>query len=151
MDIPSCPAVVGELLAKLGTRAGSEFRRICQSSGDDFLNGVVKLINQAKAAQMNDGKDKMFTLPGTELTIVLCVPQVDKLREMERRNNVAAIMYTQEKTQWHALYIIYNTAGILADAKEMMMRQSDFSTSDWKLVMAMGEKILARRREHGTT
>lgn len=151
MDMPSCPVVVEEVLAKLGTRAGSEFRRICQSSGDDFLNGVVKLINQAKAAQLNDGKDKMFTLPGTELTIVLCVPQVDKLREMERRNNVAAIMYTQEKTQWHALYITYNTAGILADAKEMMMRQSDFSTSDWKLIMAMGEKILARRREHGTT
>ena len=132
-------------MSRLGC-AGNEFRRLCETSSADFLNGVSKLINQAKAAQTIDGKDKMFTLPGTELTVVLCVPQVDILREMERRNNVAAIMYTQGKAVWHALYITYNAAGILAEAQEVPLRQSEFSPSDWKLVMAMGEKILARRK-----
>ena len=136
-------------MSRLG-RKENEFKNLCETSDADFLNGVSKLINQARSAQQIDGKDKMFTLPGTDLTVVLCVPNVDTLREMERRNNVAAVMYTQGKNAWHALYITYNVAGVLADAREATLRQSEFSPADWKLVMAMGEKILARRKNGNT-
>ncbi len=68
------------------------------------------------------------------------------LRALDRRNNVGAIMYAQGKTVWNVLYLGYTHAGTLYHAEEKTIKFEDFSQSDWKYVVNLGERILEKKR-----
>ncbi len=139
--------MIQDILHTLGKKE-TVFGAACAAKGVGFMTSVAGLIDEAKTMQCVDGKDKMFTLQDLGLTIVLCMPHVDALREISRRNNVAAIMYIQGRSSWHTLHLTYNNAGILMDAKELTLRQSEFSVPDWKLVVNLGDRLM-ERRTHG--
>lgn len=68
------------------------------------------------------------------------------LRSWDRKNNVAAIMYSQGKTSWEALYLSYSLSGMLIQAEEKSILYEDFSHTDWKYVVNLGERILERKK-----
>ena len=55
-------------------------------------------------------------------------------------------MYTQGKTVWNVLYLGYTHAVTLYHAEEKTIKFEDFSQSDWKYVVNLGERILEKKR-----
>ncbi len=140
------PFTIREILGKLKENSQNTFFEFCKSAEPQLLMGTSSLIEQARQAQNADSKDKMFTIPGINLTVVLMAGKGDMLRAWDRRNNVAAIMYAQGKLSWNVLYLGYSHTGTLYHAEEKIIKQEDFSQSDWKYVVNLGERILEKKR-----
>ena len=140
------PKRLHEILDKLEEKSGKGFFDFCKTAENELLKTTASLIEQARQAQKFDDKDKMFTIPGFDLTVVLITGRSDMLRSWDRRNNVAAIMHNQGKTSWEVLYLDYSPSGTLIQAEEKTIRVEDFSHTDWKYVVNLGERILERRK-----
>jgi hypothetical protein len=142
----SLPSTIKEILGKLKDNTANVFFEFCKTAESQMLMGTSSLIEQARQAQMADNKDKMFTIPGIDLTVVLMAGKGDMLRAWDRKNNIGAIMYAQGKQVWNALYLGYTPSGSLYHAEEKAIRADEFSSSDWKYVINLGERILERKR-----
>ena len=142
----SLPKRLRDILGKLEEKGENVFFDFCKTAEESLLKATSALIEQARQAQLSDNKDKMFTIPGFDLTVVLITGRSDMLRSWDRKNNVAAIMYSQGKTSWEALYLSYSLSGMLIQAEEKSILYEDFSHTDWKYVVNLGERILERKK-----
>ena len=140
------PTRLEAILRIMKEGAGTAFFDFCKSAESVLLQKIDKMIEQAREAQLIDGKDKMFTIPGSSLTIVLITGRNDMLCNWDRRNNVAAVMYAQGKETWNALYLGFSRTGNLLQAEEKTIKKEDFSQNDWKFVMSLGERIIEKRK-----
>jgi hypothetical protein len=141
------PSTIREILGKLKEKEENIFFDFCKTADSQVLMGTASLIEQARQVQQGDGKDKMFTIPGINLTVVLMAGKGDMLRAWDRKNNVGAIMYTQGQKTWKVLYLGYTPSGGLYHAEEKTLKYEDFSQADWKYVVNLGERILERKRK----
>ncbi|HAF85584.1 MAG TPA: hypothetical protein DCG32_04305, partial [Sphaerochaeta sp.] len=135
-----------DILEKLEQKGENVFFDFCKTAEEGLLMTTSSLIEQARQAQLSDNKDKMFTIPGFDLTVVLITGRSDMLRSWDRKNNIAAIMYSQGKTRWEVLYLSYTPSGMLIHAEEQSICYEDFSHTDWKFVVNLGERILDRKK-----
>ena len=142
----SLPKLLRDILGKLEEKEDNGFFDFCKTAEEDLLKTTSSLIEQARQAQLFDSKDKMFTIPGFDLTVVLITGRSDMLRSWDRKNNVAAIMHNQGKTSWSVLYLSYTPSGTLIQAEEKSIRHEDFSPTDWKYVVNIAERILERKK-----
>jgi len=142
----SLPNHLRDILGKLEEKGENVFFDFCKTAEEGLLKTTASLIEQARQAQQSDNKDKMFTIPGFDLTVVLITGRSDMLCSWDRKNNVAAIMYSQGKTSWEVLYLSYAPSGTLIQAEERSICFEDFSHTDWKYVLNLGERILERKK-----
>jgi hypothetical protein len=142
------PSTLREILERLNPAWETEnpFASFCEHAEPQLLMGTAGLIEQARQAQLSDKTDKMFTIPGYDITVVLMVEKGDVLRAWDRKKHIGAIMYMQNKTIWNVLYLEYNMSGKLLEAEEQVIRYEDFSQADWKYSVNLGDRILEKKR-----
>ena len=99
-----------------------------------------------RRAQALDKRDKMFSVPGLDLTIVVAGDRGDAMTDWNRRNSVGVLMYLQKKPHWSMLELHYDAQGALLSADERIISAKEFSTSDWKYVASLAERIVERKR-----
>ena len=142
------PSTLRDILERLNPEWESEnpFVSFCEKADPQLLMGTAGLIEQARQSQLSDKKDKMFTIPGYDITVVLMAEKGDVLRAWDRKKHIGAIMYMQNKTIWNVLYLEYNMSGKLLEAEEQVIRYEDFSQADWKYSVNLGDRILEKKR-----
>jgi hypothetical protein len=143
---PSLPPTIGEIIIHLSAIEGSAFAAFVDERDEQLLSETASLIEEAKRAQRLDGRDKMFSVPGLDLTIVVADGQGDAMNAWNRRNSVGAMMCLQKKPYWSMLQLEYDKAGNLSGVDERIISAKEFSTSDWKYVTSLAERILEKRR-----
>ncbi|MCK9546975.1 MAG: hypothetical protein RBS49_00880 [Sphaerochaeta sp.] len=143
---PSLHPTIAQIIAHLPVAEGSVFVHFAESGDAALLAQTASLIEEAKRAQALDNRDKMFSVPGLDLTIVVAGGHGDAVNDWDRRNSVGALMYLQKKSHWSMIQLQYDTHGTLVRADERIISAQEFSTSDWKYVASLAQRILERRR-----
>ena len=143
---PSLHPTIAQIVAHLREIEGSVFAAFARSGDAALLMQTATLIDEAKRAQALDKRDKMFSVPGLDLTIVVAGGRGDAMNDWDRRNSVGALMYLQKKPHWSMLELLYDANGALVGAEERIISAKEFSTSDWKYVASLAQRILERRR-----
>jgi hypothetical protein len=141
------PKKIQEILDKIEDVENSTFLRITEEGDMELLQGMASVIDQIRLVQVSDGKDKMFNIPNKDMTVVLTIGQDDLLRNWDRKNNIGAIMYTNEKDSWRALTLKYSKSGKLLVAREVEITKDDFEPVDWKFVVSTGQRFLDQKKE----
>ncbi|MGD6730615.1 MAG: hypothetical protein ACPKMZ_06040, partial [Pleomorphochaeta sp.] len=143
-EVPSIeeiwPPKVLEII-KFVDKEDNPFFDICKDDDSELLEGIDYLINKALEKQKIDNKEKMFTIPGYDLTLVLATNHNDKLKLWERRNNLGAVMFSQNKENWNALVLKYNADNNLIDVEEVEITKDSFDPVDWKFVVSTGNRL----------
>jgi hypothetical protein len=139
------PDKIAEIFSKLEKAETSKFYGICDAADAVFLAEMARVLEQVRLAQLADGKDKMFTVPDSDLTIVLTTGQDDLLRNWDRKNNVGAVMYSHGCEEWTALTLKYGRSGKLVRAVELGISKDDFQPIDWKFVVSTVERFQERK------
>lgn len=110
-------------------------------------SNTARLLDQALALHRKDGKDKMFTIGATHITLMLLSNRLDRLGAMNRKNSIGAIMTLEEASSWNVLNLQYNTAsGALEYVEEETIEQSSFTASEWKVVMLMVDELKRNKK-----
>lgn len=143
---PTLPPVIAQIMAQLPNAEGSVFAHFVSEQETALLEETVTLIEKAKEAQRLDGRDKMFSVPGIDLTIVVASSRGDAMSAWNRRNSVGAMMYLQKKPFWHMVYLEYDKSGTLVAVDEQTISAKEFSASDWKYVANLAERMMERKR-----
>lgn len=143
---PSLHPTIARIVALLPGIEGSVFAHFAHSGDAALLEQTASLIEEAKRAQALDNRDKMFSVPGLDLTIVVAGSRGDAMNDWDRRNSVGALMYLQKKSHWSMLQLQYDRHGSLVGADERIISVQEFSTSDWKYIASLAQRILERRK-----
>ena len=119
----------------------SSFFDICKNADFELLEGIDHLIDKALAKQKTDNKEKMFTIPGYNLTIVLATDHSDKLKLWERKTTLGAVMYSQSKETWNALILKFAKNDNLSNVEQVELNKNSFEAVDWKFVVSTGNRL----------
>ncbi|MBK5200367.1 MAG: hypothetical protein JJE21_02415 [Spirochaetaceae bacterium] len=118
----------------------SPFFNICKENDLELLEAINHLIEQALEQQVIDGKDKMFTIPNSTLTIILPTGTNDQLKKWQRMNSLGSLMYSNDKESWDILTLNYKNQE-LQDIKESSISRDSYSDVDWKFVVTTGSRM----------
>ena len=118
-----------------------------------YLNGcqyeqkkeIVRFIELARKAWLIDGKDKVFSIPDTSISVAVFSQTQDPMLSIQRRENIGAVMYASQKDNWNSLEISYDGSGQLVKADYIRISRSTFSDWEWKIVEKLGTRLLERR------
>ena len=118
-----------------------------------YLNGctpeqqkeIVRFIELARKNWLIDGKDKMFSIPDTNISVALFSQTQDPMVGLQRHQNIGAVMYASQKDSWNSLELSYDTSGQLAKAEFVRISKSTFNDWEWKIVEKLGARIIERR------
>ena len=143
---PLLHPTIARIVARLPVIEGSVFASFVHSGDTALLLQTATLIDEARRAQALDKRDKMFSVPGLDLTIVVAGDRGDAMTDWNRRNSVGVLMYLQKKPHWSMLELHYDAQGALLSADERIISAKEFSTSDWKYVASLAERIVERKR-----
>lgn len=143
---PTLPPTIAEILIHLPAIEGSAFASFVKEENGNLIAETASLIDQAKQVQRLDGRDKMFSVPGLDLTVVVADGRGDAMSAWNRRNSVGAMMYLQKKPHWSMLQLEYDRGGNLTGVDERIISAKEFSASDWKYVANLAERIMEKRR-----
>lgn len=127
--------------------AGEGFRHLIDTSTMKFREELENTLVQARDAILRDGRDKMFTISGTDITVVMCMKESDQLREIQHRTNVAAVMRNNNRNTWNEMDIFMNEDGIMTRVNHTKICRDDFSPAQWSRVTAMADQLMARHRQ----
>ena len=83
----------------------------------------------------------MFTIPGYNLTLVLATNHKDKLKLWERKTNLGAVMYSQNKDVWNSIVLKYDKNDKLLSVEQLEIKKDNFAPADWKFVVSTGNKL----------
>ena len=122
----------------------SPFFSICKENDLDLLEAMNHLIEQALELQVIDGKDKMFTIPNSTLTIILPTGTNDQLKKWQRMNSLGSLMYSNDKESWDILTLNYKDQELMS-IKESSISRSSFSDVDWKFVVTTGSRLKKKK------
>ncbi len=114
----------------------------CTEGQRDELAGVME---KALAACREDGKDKMFAIPDTTISVCIFRTTRDPMLEIQRRENVGALMFAGGHDTWNSLELYVNELGSLAKCEYRKVTRFSFSDWEWKIVEKLGQRILDRR------
>jgi hypothetical protein len=105
------------------------------------------IIDSALQACVKDGRDKMFTIPDTKISVVVYKDSKDPMLQMQRRQNVGAMMYLNQTDSWDALELPVNENGALLTPSYTTITKHSFTDWQWRIVENIGQKILERRKK----
>ncbi len=105
------------------------------------------IIDSALQACVKDGRDKMFTIPDTKISVVVYKDSKDPMLQMQRRQNVGAMMYLNQTDSWDALELPVNENGALLTPNYTTITKHSFTDWQWRIVENIGQKILERRKK----
>lgn len=114
----------------------------CSEEQRDELAGVME---KALAACRADGKDKMFAIPDTTISVCIFRTTRDPMLEIQRRENVGALMFAGGHDTWNSLELYVNELGSLVKCEYRKVTRFSFSDWEWKIVEKLGQRILDRR------
>ena len=106
---------------------------------------IVKFIEMARRSWLTDGKDKMFAIPDTNISIALFSDSRDPMLEIQRRQNIGAVMYASGKDSWNSLELSYDASGQFIKADFVRIGRSSYSDWEWKIVEKLGMRLIERR------
>ena len=106
---------------------------------------IVRFIEMARKAWLIDGKDKMFTIPDSNISVAVFSETQDPMLAIQRRENIGAVMYASQKDSWNSLEISYDSAGQFVKADFIRVAKSSFTDWQWKVVEKMGQRLIERR------
>ena len=106
---------------------------------------LVRFIELARKAWLIDGKDKVFSIPDTSISVAVFAQTQDPMLIIQRRENIGAVMYASQKDYWNSLEISYDGAGQLVKADFIRISRNTFSDWEWKVVEKLGTRLLERR------
>jgi len=134
------PEPLATIVSLLPPCACSSYLSECDT---DIRNAIVRAISTAISSCLRDGKDKMFTIPGTSISIAVIKPSEDPMIQSQRLQSIAAVMACHDATSWTGLFISadeqYNVTG--AWVKEI--RKDDFLPRQWRTIMINAERMKA--------
>ncbi|MFC2822018.1 MAG: hypothetical protein ACFN3H_04530, partial [Spirochaetales bacterium] len=105
---------------------------------------IVRVIELARKAWKIDGKDKMFTIPDTGISIAIFSDTPDPMTGIQRRENIGAVMYASQKEVWNSLELSYDSANQLVKADYRQITRLSFSDWEWKIVEKLGMRLMER-------
>ena len=106
---------------------------------------IVRVIELARKAWLRDSKDKMFTIPDTNISVAVFSETQDPMVNIQRRENIGAVMFASRKDGWNSLELSYDASGQLTRADFNRISRSDFSEWEWKIVEKLGTRLIERR------
>lgn len=106
---------------------------------------LVSFIERARKSWLIDGKDKMFTIPDTEISIAIFSETQDPMVNIQRRENIGAVMYAMHKDSWNSLELSFDTSGQMVKANYNRVSRMSFSDWEWRIVEKLGNRILERK------
>lgn len=114
----------------------------CSEEQRDELEDVME---KALSACRADGKDKMFAIPDTTISVCIFRTTRDPMLEIQRRENVGALMFAGGHDAWNSLELYVNEMGSLVKCEYRKVTRFGFSDWEWKIVEKLGQRILDRR------
>ena len=106
---------------------------------------IVRFIELARKAWLIDGKDKVFSIPDTGISVAVFAQTQDPMLNIQRRENIGAVMFASQKDSWNSLEISYDGAGQMVKADYIRISRNSFSDWEWKIVEKLGTRLMERR------
>jgi len=102
------------------------------------------IIEKALLASNENEKDKIFTIPETTISVCIFRNTKDPMLDIQRKENLGAIMVANERDSWDSLELYVNSLGNVVRTNYCKITKSSFSDWEWKIVEKLGKKILDR-------
>ena len=113
---------------------------------EEQRKSLSNLMESALKACIKDGKDKMFAIPDTTISVMVFRASRDPMLEMQRRQYVGAMMYADGRDSWSSLELAINENGALVKCEYNKITKNSFLDWQWKVVENLGKRILERRK-----
>lgn len=106
---------------------------------------IVRFIELARKAWLIDGKDKVFSIPDTSISVAVFAQTQDPMLNIQRRENIGAVMFASQKDSWNSLEISYDGSGQLVKADYVRISRNSYTDWEWKIVEKLGSRLMERR------
>ena len=143
-EVPAILPLIEQILSFSPSR-NNPITQYLTNSTPENQKEIVRVIELARKSWLIDGKDKMFTIPETNISVAVFLQSQDPMKEIQRRENIGAVMYASSKDNWNSLELSYDAAGKLVRADFNRLSKSSFTDWEWKVVEKLGERIIERR------
>ena len=138
----SLPEPLATIVSLLPPCACSSYLSECDS---DIRSAIVRAISTAISSCLRDGKDKMFTITGTSISIAVIKPSEDPMIQSQRLQSIAAVMACHGADSWTGLFISADEKHNVTGAWVKEIRKNDFSPRQWRTIMNNAERMKANR------
>ena len=106
---------------------------------------IVRFIELARKAWLIDGKDKMFSIPDTTISVAIFSETQDPMLNIQRRENIGAVMFASQKDSWNSLELSYDGSGQFVKADYVRISRNSYTDWEWKIVEKLGTRLMERR------
>ncbi len=142
------PLLIERILEVGGSSLPKAFNSFVTSSEHSTLEDFSEAIKNCASKAKSDGKDKLLSIWDNNLSIVITGDsrREDDLKRQEIRNNVGAVMFSREATDWS--YLVLSNVDDLSNmnVRSEVLTESSFSASDWKIVRVVGQNMINKRQ-----
>ena len=139
---PVLPGLLTSIVSLLPSCACSSYLRECDSERQESIN---KAIVTAISSCHKDGKDKMFTIPGTSISIAVVTPSDDPMIKSQRIQSIAAVMVCHEAVEWTGLFITADEKNTITGAWVNEIKKENFSPWQWRTITMNAERMKNRK------
>lgn len=122
------------------------FGTYIRSISESDVNDIVNFIEKTKEAWLTDGKDKMFNIPQTDITIAVLNDKDDPLTNNQRIQSLGVQMFAAEKEKWNCLKLFFELDGTLKRAEIEELNRDSFEDWQWKIVQTAGFELWKSRQ-----
>jgi len=136
------PEPLATIVSLLPPCACSSYLSECDS---DIRSAIVRAISTAISSCLKDGKDKMFTIPGTSISIAVVKPSEDPMIQSQRIQSIAVVMACHEAKSWTGLFITADEQCKVTGAWAKEIKQDDFLPRQWRNIMINAERMKGGR------
>ena len=132
------PEPLASIVSLLPPCACSSYLSECDS---DRRSAIVRAISTAISSCHRDGKDKMFTIPGTSISIAVVTPSEDPMIKSQRIQSIAAVMVCHEASSWTGLFVSADEKHKITGAWVKEIKKDDFSPWQWRTILMNAERM----------
>ncbi len=144
--VPEEPLLLLDTITKSFTKENS-LTTFASQHNYEQRKEISNYIDSAWQACIKDGHDKMFTIPESTISVIIFKASRDPMLQMQRRQNVGALMYLNQKDSWDALELPINENGALLEPTFTTITKRSFTDWQWKIVENIGMRMLERRKK----
>jgi len=137
------------LLEKITSFCKDRYNEVVQyinRSGEQELNELNQMVEKTRDAFLSDKKDKMFSIPSTDITVAIVSNRNDPMLETQRLEYIATEMILKGKGFWNVLFLTFRQTGEMANAEFVSLSKSFFTEGEWKIIQMMAEKIKGMKK-----
>jgi len=109
--------------------------------GRDVQEDIAGAIKKAGQAWKRDGRDKMFTIPGTAITVALVGPGDDPMVLTQRLESVGAVMLSHNADKWTALFLTPGDDGLPERADVREISEGSFTQGELKTAAYLAQRM----------